>query len=99
MKQAYRRWVCGLVAAVAALLALCAAVVYIVDPCLYYRMPEHWEPVFFSERYQAAGLAKNVEADTVLVGTSMAANYRRRPSAPPRCASPFPTVISASSTR
>ena len=25
MKQAYRRWVCGLVAAVAALLALCAA--------------------------------------------------------------------------
>lgn len=76
MKQAYRRWVCGLVAAVAALLALCAAVVYIVDPCLYYRMPDRWEPVFFSERYQAAGLAKNVEADTVLVGTSMAANYR-----------------------
>ena len=76
MKQAYRRWVCGLVAAVAVLLALCAAVVYVVDPCLYYRMPDRWEPVFFSERYQAAGLAKNVEADTVLVGTSMAANYR-----------------------
>ena len=35
-----------------------------------------WEPVFFSERYQGAGLAKNVPADTVLVGTSMAANYR-----------------------
>lgn len=76
MKQAYRRWVCGLVAALLALLAVCAAVVYAVDPCLYYRMPEDWEPVFFSERYQAAGLVKNVEADTVLLGTSMAANYR-----------------------
>ena len=76
MKRAYRRWTCGLVAVVAALLAVCAAVVYIVDPCLYYRMPEDWDPVFFSERYQAAGLAKNVEADTVLMGTSMAANYR-----------------------
>ena len=39
-------------------------------------MPDQWQPVLFNERYQMAGLAKNVEADTVLVGTSMAANYR-----------------------
>ena len=76
MKRTYRRWTCGLVAAVAVLLAACAAVVYLVDPCLYYRMPEDWDPIFFNERYQAAGLAKNVQADTVLMGTSMAANYR-----------------------
>ena len=76
MSKAYKRWACGLLAAVLVLLAACAAVVYIVDPCLYYRMPDKWEPVFFSERYQGAGLAKNVPADTVLVGTSMAANYR-----------------------
>ena len=76
MRQAYRRWVCGLLAGVLALLALCAAVVYVVDPCLYYRMPQSWNPVFFNERYQAAGMAKNVEADTVLLGPSMAANYR-----------------------
>lgn len=76
MKRAYRRWVCGLLAGVLAMLALCAAVVYVVDPCLYYRIPDRWQPVFFSERYQMAGLARNVEADTVLVGTSMAANYR-----------------------
>ena len=43
---------------------------------LYYRVPDKWQPVLFNERYQMAGLAKNVEADTVLVGTSMAANYR-----------------------
>lgn len=77
MKQAYKRWVCGLLAACAVLLAACAAVVYFVDPCLYYRIPENWDPVLFSERYQAAGLAKNVPADTVLMGTSLAANYRR----------------------
>lgn len=76
MKQAYKRWVCGLLAACAMLLAACAAVVYFVDPCLYYRIPEDWDPVLFSERYQAAGLAKNVPADTVLMGTSLAANYR-----------------------
>lgn len=77
MKQAYKRWVCGLLAACAVLLVACAAVVYFVDPCLYYRIPEDWDPVLFSERYQAAGLAKNVPADTVLMGTSLAANYRR----------------------
>lgn len=76
MKQAYRRWACGLLALWLALLTLCAAVVYMVDPCMYYRMPEARENVFFSERYQSAGLAKNVQADTVVVGTSMAANYR-----------------------
>ena len=77
MKQAYKRGVCGLLASCAVLLAGCAAVVYFVDPCLYYRIPENWDPVLFSERYQAAGLAKNVPADTVLMGTSLAANYRR----------------------
>ena len=76
MKQAYRRWVCGLLACILALLAVCGAVVSVVDPCLYYRVPDKWQPVLFNERYQMAGLAKNVEADTVLVGTSMAANYR-----------------------
>ena len=76
MKQAYRRWVCGLLAGILALLALCGAFVYAVDPCLYYRVPDRWQPLLFNERYQMAGLAKNVEADTVLLGTSMAANYR-----------------------
>lgn len=46
MKRAYRRWVCGLLAGVLAMLALCAAVVYVVDPCLYYRIPDRWQPVF-----------------------------------------------------
>ena len=40
MSKACKRWACGLLAAVLVLLAACAAVVYIVDPCLYYRMPD-----------------------------------------------------------
>lgn len=34
MSKACKRWACGLLAAVLVLLAACAAVVYIMDPCL-----------------------------------------------------------------
>lgn len=76
MDKRFRRWTCAFLAAILLLLTASAAVVWVIDPALYYRMPTDWPPVFFNERYQSAGLAKNVEADTVLVGTSMAANYR-----------------------
>lgn len=76
MERAYRRWACGLLAAVLTLLAACAGLVYTVDPCLYYRVPREGRAAFFNERYQAAGMVKNLPADTVLMGTSMAANYR-----------------------
>ena len=72
----YQRWVCGLLAGALALLVLCGAFVYAVDPCLYYRIPEGRPLTFFNERYQNAGLAKNTPADTVLLGTSLMANYR-----------------------
>lgn len=75
MKATCRRWFCGLLAGLLALLGLCAAVVYRVDPCFYYRLPQEGG-AFFNERYQAAGMIRNVRADTVLLGTSMAANYR-----------------------
>jgi len=76
MKQTYQRWICGFMAVVLLLLAACAAVVYTVDPAIYYRMPESGKTAYFSERYQSAGLAKNAVAETVLIGTSMASNYR-----------------------
>lgn len=74
MKHPYRRWACGLLAGLCLLLLACGAFVWAVDPCLYYRVPE--EAVFFNERYQNAGLLRHAQADTVLLGTSMAANYR-----------------------
>lgn len=70
-----KRWCCGLLAGVLALLAVCAAVVYQVDPCFYYRMPAGRKPVFFSERYQTAGIVRSNPADVVLLGSSMTANY------------------------
>lgn len=72
----YKRWACGLLVGTLALLALCGAFVYAVDPCLYYRIPADRPIVFFNERYQNAGLARHARADTVLLGTSMVANYR-----------------------
>lgn len=76
METIYRRWARSFLASLLALLILCGGAVYAVDPCLYYRMPEHWQPVFFNERYQTAGMVKHIPADTVLLGTSMTANYR-----------------------
>lgn len=70
----YRRWACGLLAGVCLLLLECGGFVWAADPCLYYRVPER--AVFFNERYQNAGLLRHARADTVLLGTSMVANYR-----------------------
>lgn len=70
----YRRWACGLLAGLSLLLLACGVFVWRVDPCLYYRVPE--KAVFFNERYQNAGLLRHAQADTVLLGTSMVANYR-----------------------
>ena len=76
MKRSYRRWAAGLLALTLILLTAAAAFNWAVDPCFLYRLPDRWRPVFFNERYQDAGLARNCPADTALVGTSMVANYR-----------------------
>ena len=46
------------------------------SPCFYLRLPEGGKAVAFNERYQNAGLARQAQADTVVLGTSMVANYR-----------------------
>ena len=53
-QRAYQKWTRGLLLGLVLVLTACAAVVYRVDPCFYYRMPTDREPVFFSERYQTA---------------------------------------------
>ena len=54
-QRAYQKWTQGLLLGLVLVLTACAAIVYRVDPCFYYRMPTDREPVFFSERYQTAG--------------------------------------------
>lgn len=76
MKQDYRKWALGLLAAVAVTLGLCAAIVVTVDPFFHYRSPDPEAEVWFEERSQTAGLLRSQEYETVLMGTSLAANYR-----------------------
>lgn len=76
MEKTAKRFVLLTLGVAAAVLALCAALVVWADPCFYYQWPGNLPPVFFNERYQNAGMAKNVAADTVVMGTSMTANYR-----------------------
>ena len=76
MMTAYRRWACGLLAGVLVLLIAAGAVVWAADPCFYLRLPEGGKAVAFNERYQNAGLLRQAQADTVVLGTSMVANYR-----------------------
>lgn len=102
-QRAYQKWTRGLLLGLVLVLTACAAVVYRVDPCFYYRMPTDREPVFFSERYQTAGIVRNNPADVVLLGSSMTANcygVSLRPfSAARACGSPFLTAISVNSIR
>lgn len=58
------------------LLLLCGGLVLAADPFYYYRWDSGGEGVFFNQRYQNAGIARNSRADTVLLGTSMVSNFR-----------------------
>ena len=76
MKTSYRRWAALLLAVLTAGLLCCAAVVYTVDPFFHYRDPNPEGEVWFDQRYQCAGLLRSQDYKTVLMGSSLAANYR-----------------------
>ena len=76
MQRGCGRWAVGLLAALAAALGLCTAIVIVVDPFFHYRTPDPEAEVWFEERGQAAGLLRSQDYETVLMGTSLAANYR-----------------------
>lgn len=73
----YRKYLAGFLATVIALLVVCAGVVYGIDPSFQYHLPYgNIKAVYLNERYQNAGLAKNLEYDTVILGSSVTANFR-----------------------
>ena len=72
----YRRWCRRLLAGAAALLSLCAAAVYRVDPFFHYHDPDPEGEVWFDQRAQGAGLLRSQQYETLLMGSSLAANYR-----------------------
>ena len=76
MKSAYKRWAAALLLTAAVLLGLCAGIVRTVDPFFHYRAPDPEGEVWFDQRAQGAGLLRTQDYETVLMGSSLAANYR-----------------------
>ena len=76
MKKASKRWALALLVTAAALLALCAGTVRLVDPFFHYHAPDPEGEVWFDQRAQGAGLLRSQSYETVLMGSSLAANYR-----------------------
>lgn len=76
MDRRYKRWAALLLGTAAALLALCAGTVRLVDPFFHYRDPDPAGEVWFDQRAQSAGLLRTQDYETVFMGSSLAANYR-----------------------
>ena len=76
MKTPYQRWAAALLLTAAVLLALCAGTVRLVDPFFHYHDPDPEGEVWFDQRAQGAGLLRSQEYETLLMGSSLAANYR-----------------------
>ena len=74
----YKKYLAGLLACVLLLLTLCGAAVFYLDPAFQYHAPgsRGIHAVYSNERYQNAGFAKNLEYDTVILGSSVTANFR-----------------------
>lgn len=74
----YKRYLSGFLAIFFLSLIACSALVYYVDPSFHYHaLPrKNIRPVYLNERYQNAGLAKQLDYDTVIVGSSVTANFR-----------------------
>lgn len=49
---------------------------FVVDPYLAYRKPAFYKPIFTAARYQAAGLVKHYDFQSVLLGSSMTENFQ-----------------------
>lgn len=76
MDRTYKRWAAVLLGTAALLLALCAGTVRLVDPFFHYHAPDPEGEVWFDQRAQTAGLLRTQDYETVLMGSSLAANYR-----------------------
>jgi len=74
--KSYKRWIAALLLTVILLLGLCAGIVRVVDPFFRYRDPDPEGEVWFDQRSQGAGLLRSQNYETVLMGSSLAANYR-----------------------
>ena len=76
MKNPKKRWTAALLLTFVVLLGLCGGTVRLVDAFFHYHNPDPEGEVWFDQRAQGAGLLRSQEYETVLMGSSLAANYR-----------------------
>ena len=76
MKNPKKRWTAALLLTFVVLLGLCGGTVRLVDPFFHYHDPDPEGEVWFDQRAQGAGLLRSQEYETVLMGSSLAANNR-----------------------
>ena len=76
MKNPQKRWTAARLLTFVVLLGLCGGTVRLVDPFFHYHDPDPEGEVWFDQRAQGAGLLRSQEYETVLMGSSLAANYR-----------------------
>lgn len=76
--KSFKRWCAATLVACIALTLACALTVYIVDPFEVYRKATTYVPYidYTTQVYSNAGIVRNYEYDSAIVGTSMTENAR-----------------------
>ncbi|MEG2959323.1 MAG: hypothetical protein RR807_06400 [Oscillospiraceae bacterium] len=75
MKKPMKKFAIGILTGSLALLCAGALLVAICDP--FFRMgPPRDQAVYINERYENPGMIRNLDYDTVVMGTSLVCNYR-----------------------
>lgn len=76
--KSIKRWALATLIASLAVLLACALTVYLVDPFQIYRKATRYVPYIdgSTQAYSNAGIARNYEYDSAIVGTSMTENFR-----------------------
>lgn len=102
MEQIYKKFVAKLFIVFAAVLLLIAGIVYVTDPYVYYHKEGVYKRTFtknFNMRYQIPGMIRNLEYETLFVGTSMAHNFKEEKINQLYKTTSFNATISGSSAR
>lgn len=75
--MSYGKYLKHLIIGLMSIIILCIAFVIYIDPAFEYHMPFDGIPAIYSnERYQNAGIAKNFDYDTVVLGSSVTSNFK-----------------------
>ncbi|MGM0792333.1 MAG: hypothetical protein ACQEUD_19725 [Bacillota bacterium] len=79
MEMSYKRFITGFSLIFIVLAVILMGLVYVSDPYVYYHKEGIYKRTFiknFNMRYQMAGMIRNLDYDTVFIGTSMAHNFK-----------------------